>query len=151
MHSEISKDWPKNGEEQLLVDESRRAELAAAMHSINRAWLDGRVDDLTARLHPEMVAVFPGFAGRAQGRDELLAGFRDFCQNATVHEFREHDQQIDIVGSTAVVSFRFEMVYERSAKRSRATGRDLWVFQEQAGAWIAVWRTMLEMDEHVVV
>jgi len=134
-----------------VVDESRRAKLAAALHCINRSWLDGRVDDLSALVHPQIVLVFPGFAGRTQGREELLAGFRDFCQNATVHEFREDDHQIDVAGGTAVVSFRFEMVYERSGKRSRATGRDLWVFQEQDGDWIAVWRTMIDMDEREIV
>jgi hypothetical protein len=39
------------------------------------------------------------------------------------------------------------MVYERSGERYRATGRDLWVFGAQGNAWIAVWRTMLDMDE----
>ena len=27
------------------------------------------------------VMVFPGFAGRIQGRDAFIAGFRDFCEN----------------------------------------------------------------------
>ena len=130
-----------------MVDDSRREDAAATMRQINRAWLDGRVDDLAPILHPEIVMVFPGFSGRAQGRDELLAGFRDFCQNAKIHEFCERDLQIDVAGGTAVVTFRYEMVYERSGERYRASGRDLWVFQNQGKAWIAVWRTMLEMEE----
>jgi hypothetical protein len=40
------------------------------------------------------------------------------------------------------------MVYERSGERYRSIGRDLWVFQNEGGAWIAVWRTMLEMEEN---
>jgi ketosteroid isomerase-like protein len=92
--------------------------------------------------------VFPGFAGKVQGREAFLAGFRDFCQNAAVHEFREDDLQVDVAGETAVVTFRYEMIYERSAKRYRATGRDLWVFQMEGGSWIAVWRAMLEMEEN---
>ena len=48
---------------------------------------------------------------------------------------------------TAVVTFLYEMVYERSGERYRATGRDLWVFQSQNAAWIAVWRAMLALDE----
>jgi Domain of unknown function (DUF4440) len=76
-----------------------------------------------------------------------LAGFRDFCQNATIQEYQEHDQQVDVAGNTAVITFRYEMIYVRSGERYRATGRDLWVFQKQDGAWIAVWRAMLEMKE----
>jgi len=28
------------------------------------------------------------------------------------------------------------------------TGRDLWVFQKQGRGWIAVWRTMLDLEEN---
>lgn len=116
------------------------------MRRINQAWLDGKVDDLAPMLHPEIVMVFPGFAGTALGRENLLAGFRDFCQNATIHEFRMHDDQVDVAGDTAVATY--EMVYERSGKRNRSTGRDLWVFQKEGGVWMAVWRTMLDMEEN---
>ena len=108
-----------------MVDKSKSEGVAAAMRQINRAWLDDRVEDLAPRVHPEIVMVFPGFTGRIGGREGFLAGFRDFSQNATIHEFREHDHQIDIVGDAAVINFRYEMVYERSGERYRATGRDL--------------------------
>ena len=90
---------------------------------------------------------FPGFTGRIQGRDEFLAGLRDFCQNAAIHEFRDYDHQTDVVADIAVATFRYEMVYKRAGERYRATGRDLWVFQNQSSAWVAVWRTMLDMEE----
>jgi hypothetical protein len=117
------------------------------MRRINQAWLAGRVDDLVPFVHPEIVMVFPGFSGRVQGRESFLAGFSDFCQNARIHEFEEYDQQVDVAGETAVVSFKYEMVYERDATRWRAVGRDLWVFQKRDSDWIAVWRAMLEMEE----
>jgi ketosteroid isomerase-like protein len=120
---------------------------ARTMREINQAWLAGKIDELAPMVHPEMVMVGPGFAGRSQGREAFLAGFRDFCENAKTHEFREDEYQVDVVGDTAIVSFRFEMVYERSAKRYRSTGRDFWVFGKQAGSWIAVWRTMLDVEE----
>ena len=28
-----------------------------------------------------------------------------------------------------------------------ATGRDVWIFEEQEGKWLAIWRTTLEMEE----
>jgi hypothetical protein len=40
------------------------------------------------------------------------------------------------------------MVYERSGGRFRSTGRDLWGFQNQGSEWIAVWRTMLDIEEN---
>ncbi|HEX4169577.1 MAG TPA: nuclear transport factor 2 family protein [Bryobacteraceae bacterium] len=130
-----------------LAQESKHEAVGATMRQINRVWLNGQVESLAPMVHPEIVMVFPNFIGRTQGREEFLAGFSDFCQNAKIHEFRDHDHQIDIAGNTAVVSFRYEMVYERSGEQYHATGRDLWVFENQSDAWIAVWRTMLDMEE----
>ncbi len=130
-----------------MQTQTMQESVSAAMQRINRAWLDRRPDDLVPLLHPEMTLVFPGFAGRVEGRESIVAGFADFCGNATIREYREANHQAHVIGDTAVVSFTYEMVYERSGQRSRATGRDLWVFARQGGEWIAVWRTMLDLAE----
>ncbi|MGQ0649016.1 MAG: nuclear transport factor 2 family protein [Gemmatimonadaceae bacterium] len=117
------------------------------MHRITQAWRDGRVDDMAPVVHPAIVLVLPGFSGHVQGREEFLAGYRDFVLNATIQEFHERDHRIDIAGDTAVVTFTYEMRYERSGAAYRATGRELWVFQRHGTAWIAVWRTMLDLNE----
>lgn len=130
-----------------MVDDSLVERVSRAMQAINGAWLAGRVEALQTLMHPNIVMVLPGFADRARGREAFLAGFRDFCTNAAVCAFHEHDRQIDIAGNTAVVTFRYEMLYERSAERYRVTGRDLGVFEMQGDDWLAVWRTMLELHE----
>jgi hypothetical protein len=122
----------------------------AAMDRINKTWLDGRVEDLEHLIHQDIIMVFPGFEGQIQGRDQFLAGFRDFCQNARVQEFSESGRQVYMAGDVRVVTFRYDMVYERSGVRYHSTGRDLWVFQSQDEDWVAVWRTMLEMEETAV-
>jgi hypothetical protein len=104
---------------------------------------------MTPALHPEIVMVFPGFSGQMRGREPFLAGFRDFVRSATIHEFKEHDHQIDIVGDTGVIIVPYEMLYTRSGERYRAVGRDLWIFQRQGAAWIAVWRAMIDVNESV--
>ena len=121
---------------------------AETIREINRAWLAGRVEDLRPMVHPEIVMVVPSVGARAQGSEAFLAGFKDFCENAKVHEFAEHDLQADVAGNVAVVTFRYEMIYERSGERYRSTGRDLWVFDKEGEKWIAVWRAMLDMEEH---
>ena len=98
-------------------------------------------------FHPNITFVFPGFAGRVRGREAMVAGFADFCTNANVHEYREADHQADVIDDTAVVSFTYEMVYERSGTRNRVSGRDVWVFARQGSGWIAVWHTMLDLAE----
>jgi ketosteroid isomerase-like protein len=129
-------------------DDVFRAAVAQEMQLINAAWLNGQVDDMEGSIHPDIVMAIPGLAARVQGRDALLAGFRDFCNNAKVHEFHDREMQIDVAGRTAVVTIQYEMLYERSGARYRATGRDLWVFERHGDSCIAVWRTMLDMQEN---
>lgn len=130
-----------------MIDEPESRGVADAMRAINQAWLAGRADDIAPAIHPEIVMVFPGFSGEMRGREPFLAGFRDFVENATVEDYHEQDQQIAVVGNTAVVTFTYQMLYARAGARYRVTGRDLWVFQKQGPQWIAVWRTMMDLDE----
>ena len=127
---------------------SEVASAAAAMRLINQAWQTGRLDELASMLHREIVMAPPGFGGRAEGRDAILAGFRDYYENAKTVEFNEHDLQADVISDVAIVTFRYDMVYERAGARSRASGRDLWVLQKHSGTWLGVWRTMLDLEEH---
>lgn len=126
---------------------SRVEAVNTVAQTINRMWLNGQVEALAPMVDSDIVMVFPGFTGRIQGREQFLASFRDFYENAKVHEFHDHDYQSDLVGNTAVVTFRYDMIYERASERYRASGRDLWVFRRQRNKWIAIWRTMLEIQE----
>lgn len=130
-----------------MTDKSTGKGALEAMRRINRTWLTGDVEALVPLVHSDVVMVFPDFTGRIQGREAFLDGFRDFCQNTKIVDFRERNLEADVAGDTAAVTFQYDMVYERDAKQYRANGRDLWVFQKQANLWIVVWRAMLNMDE----
>ncbi len=114
---------------------------------ITRVWLAGQVEALAPLVDANVVMVLPGFAGHIQGREEFLAGFQDFCANAQVHEFHDHDYVTDVIADTAVITFQYEMVYERFGERYRTMGRDLWVFRYRDDSWIAIWRAMLDVNE----
>ncbi len=121
------------------------------MHSINNIWREGRTDDMSTLFHPDIVMVFPNFSGRSNGSSAMIEGFKDFCQNANIHEYNESDLQIDVIGNSAVVSFSFSMIYEREGSRYRSTGRDLWMFLKCDLEWKAAWRTMLDLSEEPVL
>lgn len=130
-----------------MIDDAGPKTADEAMSRINQVWLRGDIMDLEPLMHPDIVTVFPGFSGAVRGSSELIAGFRDFRNSASLRDFREDARRVDVAGCSAVISFRFEMVYERSGEPFRAIGRDLWVFQKQNETWVAVWRTMLDVDE----
>jgi hypothetical protein len=85
--------------------------------------------------------------GLSPGKDRLSE--EDFCRHAKILSYYETDPMVDAVGATAVASFAFAMVYTRDGSSYRATGRDLWVFGRklEGEGWLAVWRTLLELQE----
>ena len=128
----------------------RQSQVTAALGRINEAWLEGRPDAINDFIADGIVMVLPAFSGSMNGREAFVSGFRDFCENARIHSHSETDYHVDVVGNTAVASFRFDMIYERDGNRYRSTGRDLWVFEDQASRWLAVWRAMLDIVEEPV-
>ena len=125
-------------------------DVGETIRTINQTWLAGRPEDMKPLVHPEIVLVFPGFAGKITGWPAFLAGFEEFCQSSRIVSFDEGEHEVDVIGDTAVVSFNYDMVYEQKGACSHATGRDLWVFTRAAGGWQAVWRTMLDIHEQRV-
>ncbi len=119
----------------------------AVVEEINRAWREGRPGDIGRHLDDQVVMVFPGFEGRSAGRGALVAGYVDFATHADVHMYSERDHHVDVWGDTAVVGYRFEMVYSRDGDRFRSTGRDLFVLRRADDRWVATWRTMLDVQE----
>jgi len=118
------------------------------MRAFNHDWANGRCAELGSYLHPDVVMVFPGFSGSAEGRDVLVASFEDYAKKATTLAFEERDPiVVDVVGDTAIVSFGYAIIYAMDGKRFAGTGRDFWVFARTGGDWLAVWRTMLDMEE----
>lgn len=53
---------------------------------INDAWLEGRTDRLADLFHAGIVMVLPGFAGRVEGAEAVVAGFEDFCKTVPLRE-----------------------------------------------------------------
>ena len=128
----------------------RQAEVRDALRQINAAWLAGRYQELVALVHEDVVMAGPASGGGTSGRGPFVAGFRDFVENARIHAFTETDHQVDVAGNTGVARYRFEMTYEHGGGRYRSTGRDFWVFEEHAGRWLAVWRTIFEVTDEPV-
>jgi hypothetical protein len=127
--------------------EDSKLKVHKVISAINQAWRSNAPLEMSQYLHSDIVMKFPGFSGEVVGRDALLASFVEFCSNARVLEYQESNEQINVIGDCAVVSFQFEMLYERAKYQERSKGRDLWVFQYISDNWVAVWRTMMELEE----
>jgi ketosteroid isomerase-like protein len=111
---------------------------------INQSWMQGRPHDIGPLLDDNVIFIYPGFAGRAQGRAAAVATYEDFLAQAKVHGVQLSEPEIDVFGDTAVATYRYEVDYEVSEGRFRDSGRDVFVFTcSDEGVWRAVWRTMI--------
>jgi ketosteroid isomerase-like protein len=117
------------------------------MRRINGLWLAGNVDELESLIDPDIVMALPQSDQWIAGRSALFAGFRDFCENATLKEFKESAHRVEVAGDTATATFKFEMTYERNGRTFNASGRDLWIFTNRGESWIAVLRFMFDLRE----
>ncbi|MGO8760002.1 MAG: nuclear transport factor 2 family protein [Terracidiphilus sp.] len=122
------------------------AQVHTVLASINAAWREGHPSSMREYLHPEIIMVLPGFKESIHGREILVGSFEEFCKNARVIEYEESGEHIDVIEGCAIVTFRFRMLYERAAYRELSQGHDMWVFRQQQGRWIAVWRAMIELS-----
>jgi len=115
--------------------------------AINKAWRNGQPMEMYEYLHPDITMVLPGFKDKLVGRHMFLASFVEFCANAQVAQYSESDENINIVDRVAIASFKFNMVYDRVSYRAQSSGRDVWAFERIGDRWLAVWRTMIELEE----
>ena len=96
-----------------MISSSEEKQVSDLIDRINSAWSTGHPEELEPCFDKNIVMVLPGFGGRAEGRAAVLSGFEDFCENAHIRGFKEIDRQVDVRGCVAVVSFGFDIEYER--------------------------------------
>jgi hypothetical protein len=113
-------------------------ELWQIVRSINDAWTGGRTQ-LLGLYFDEAIVVH----GAAEGRDEVVASYREFVEAVEIEHFGERDPEVLLYGPTAVVSYRFEIAWSAEGERHEETGEEIWVFARRDEAWKAVWRAML--------
>ena len=114
---------------------------------IQRAWREGRPEEMSALLAPDITFVFPGFSMRLSGRDRLIDSYREFLATTRLREYREDRRSIEGGSSAALAEIAFDMSYARGGRDWRAHGIELWVLERRPEGWVAFWRTMQELTE----
>jgi hypothetical protein len=120
------------------IDDVRRA-----LDALNAAWRERRFADLAACLDEHVVMRGPGLVELARGRDALVTSYADFMAKSDITEYVESGHAIDRWGGTAIARFDWSMTWIQNGKEDRASGQDLFVFQQRGADWIAVERIML--------
>lgn len=118
-------------------------QIRAVLAGLTAAWRKGRTQDIGEMLHPSVVFVRPGFAGRAEGRAACVATYEEFLKVALVLRFEESEPVIDVWGDAAVATVRWEMAWEVGGQRSEESGHDIYALVREGGRWLVAWRTLV--------
>jgi len=119
--------------------------LEELVREINRLWVGGKPEMLGEYFHENMIMVAPDLKVVGKGREECVKGYIDFCREARVAKYEESKFAVDIWGTTASVSYDFDISYEIEGKNYHDAGRDLFIFSrdENSGEWSTVWRILV--------
>lgn len=114
---------------------------------MNRAWLEGPLDELPAALadcfHPAMVIRGGDLQAHGVGRDACVQSYVDFLNTAEVHRVQLEEPSIDLAGDTAAAVYGWEMTYETEGQTHEEAGSDILMLARIDGRWWITWRAML--------
>ena len=115
-----------------------KKEVWKSVRDLNFTWTKGNPDDLKNYFHPDMVAITPTDRKRREGREACIRDWTEFSKVAKIHSWQEIDPKIQIFGNTAIVTYYFEISFERGGKKIDFAGRDMYVLVMEGNRWLAV-------------
>jgi ketosteroid isomerase-like protein len=129
------------------AEQDDRNQVRLVLEKINEAWSKGNPESIPGKLsssfHDAMVIRGPNFQELSRGRQACVQSYKDFLDQARVHQCKLSEPQIDVAGDTAVATHAWEMTYEQMGETYEESGHDLFVFTRANGKWLAAWRVML--------
>ncbi len=111
--------------------------------AVNRAWREGRLDDLRSFLHPDAVIVGPDLAPLGRGRDACVESYAQFLAAATVHQFDESRIRLDVYGHAAVVGYDHRIRYDMDGVAHDERGSEVLLLVRHDETWQVAWRLVL--------
>lgn len=134
----------------MTSDEERttvRRAVREVVSRLNEAWPARRWDELLDVLDPDVVVAPTDGGPRVIGRAAVIDSYRDFLDQAVLHDFEMGRAAIDVFGNTAVAVCPYTVDYEIESGRWRESGRDVLVLRCAGATWSVVWRTVLTREE----
>jgi pyridoxamine 5'-phosphate oxidase len=121
-----------------------RSEIMSIVRSINEACVRGKGFDKLSRLfHEDAVMVQPDFSARAMGREACLTNYEDACSQMKFHKLEASEEEIELFGGTAVLSHKYDCIWEYKGKTHTDDGHEIFVFVQDGTGWKVVWRTLI--------
>ena len=122
----------------IYFQDRTKKEVWKTLRDLNETWVKGNPYNLKKYFHADMVAITPTDRKRREGREACVQDWAEFSKVAKIHSWKEIDPKIQIYGNTAVVTYYFEISFERERQKIDFGGRDMYVFIMENNRWLAV-------------
>ena len=113
------------------------------VESLDRCWMERRLDDLRDFLAEDVVYVAPGGKFRGEGLAQAVESYRQFLSHAQVSRFEPSDYVVTLRGHAAVVEYRWQMTWIAAGAEHNESGREVLVLSRREENWRVVWRTQI--------
>jgi ketosteroid isomerase-like protein len=111
--------------------------------SLDRCWMQGRLQDLKAFLAEDVVFVAPGGTPRSEGIAPAIESYRQFLSHAQVNSFETSNHVVTQRGDTAIVEYEWQMAWLAGGEEHQESGREVLVLAGGGEDWRVVWRTQI--------
>jgi uncharacterized protein (TIGR02246 family) len=129
-----------------MTDEER--EIWDLIRESNRAWKEGAIHELENVFDERAVIIAPRIEGRIVGREAILKSYADFVGHARTDSFEEMEHCVDVIGETAVATYRFRIRYQLHSEEAPRdeVGQEILVLHKRSDGWKIIWRTQTEPE-----
>lgn len=114
-------------------------EARALVKALSEAWRNNRWGEVSAALHDGCVILRPDGV-RVEGREACAASYREFAEQSRIIRYSESDHRLDVYGSTAVATARWQMSWVARGRPTRDEGVELLVLARDGERWRVVFR-----------
>jgi uncharacterized protein (TIGR02246 family) len=129
-----------------MTDEER--EIWDLIRESNRSWGEGAIHELENVFDEGAVVIAPRIEGRTVGREAIVKSYADFVSHARTDSFEEMEHCVDVIGETAVATYRFRIRYQIHSEETPRdeVGQEIVVLHKRPGGWKIIWRTQTEPE-----
>ncbi|NOZ60333.1 MAG: hypothetical protein GXO74_01490 [Calditrichaeota bacterium] len=116
------------------------------IRDLNKAWLDGRYDDLYDYYDNAVVMLPPGSSTPIVGIEPMVESYRKFGSSCTIHKFAIAEITLYSWKKVAMCHLKFEIDYEIKSGRFREEGLEIYAIDTSGAKPKVVWRTQLTLQ-----
>jgi len=111
------------------------------IQEMNRKWTaENNTDELKNYFHKDMVAITPTDLKRIEGKENCVAAWKNFTENAKIRSWKETEPKVQIYGENkfAIVAYYFDMSFDMGGRTINMKGRDMFALVNENGKWLVV-------------